>query len=549
MKIDKRLSNIFLKFKKQKVFLIIIIILTTLISAFMPFLVMDLIDTITYHLNFSKITKLGTLIIAITLIKTVLDFTQNYYWHKLRLNAVNHLREFMFEKMLYKSKEYFDKTSTGKILAMIMDDSSIVAQNIVIGMPMLASNIIHLLTVSVVLFILSKQLFLVLLILIPIYTIVFNKLNSKIRNISKIERVHFADIMNDAQEKIDGIDTIKVFQREEFMYKNFSEKIQNHFKFVSKNLFYESMGRGITDGIIALTPVVILLYGSFLIANEKLTLGGLMAFYTYISYLYEPLMNLSDFNLGRQKAISVGENILNFIDIECNEKDGAFKISEFEKLEFKNVCFSYKGESDIIKELSFTINKGDKVAIKGGSGSGKSTLLKLILRMYNPTYGNIYINNIDIRDIELSSLYKLFSIQVQNLFVFEGTIEENISLGKTINNEKIYKSMDLGQLNRTLNPFNNIKNNINNNSLSGGQKQRLCLSRAFLKPFDILILDEPSSSIDIDLEDNLKSDLKKLIEEKTLIITSHRPSLLELCNKEINLETENKAKDNYVTSH
>ncbi|CEN87886.1 ABC transporter ATP-binding protein [Paraclostridium sordellii] len=549
MKIDKRLSNIFLKFKKQKVFLIIIIILTTLISAFIPFLVMDLIDTITYHLNFSKITKLGTLIIAITLIKIVLDFTQNYYWHKLRLNAVNHLREFMFEKMLYKSKEYFDKTSTGKILTMIMDDSSIVAQNIVIGMPMLASNIIHLLTVSVVLFILSKQLFLVLLILIPIYTIVFNKLNSKIRNISKIERVHFADIMNDAQEKIDGIDTIKVFQREEFMYKNFSEKIQNHFKFVSKNLFYESMGRGITDGIIALTPIVILLYGSFLIANEKLTLGGLMAFYTYISYLYEPLMNLSDFNLGRQKAISVGENILNFIDIECNEKDGAFKISEFEKLEFKNVCFSYKGESDIIKELSFTINKGDKVAIKGGSGSGKSTLLKLILRMYNPTYGNIYINNIDIRDIELSSLYKLFSIHVQNLFVFEGTIEENISLGKTINIEKIYKSMDLGQLNRTLNPFNNIKNNINNNLLSGGQKQRLCLSRAFLKPFDILILDEPSSSIDIDLEDNLKLDLKKLIEEKTLIITSHRPSLLELCNKEINLETENKAKNNYVTAH
>ncbi|WP_075809163.1 ABC transporter ATP-binding protein [Paraclostridium sordellii] len=549
MKIDKRLSNIFLKFKKQKVFLIIIIILTTLISAFIPFLVMDLIDTITYHLNFSKITKLGTLIIAITLIKIVLDFTQNYYWHKLRLNAVNHLRKFMFEKMLYKSKEYFDKTSTGKILTMIMDDSSIVAQNIVIGMPMLASNIIHLLTVSVVLFILSKQLFLVLLILIPIYTIVFNKLNSKIRNISKIERVHFADIMNDAQEKIDGIDTIKVFQREEFMYKNFSEKIQNHFKFVSKNLFYESMGRGITDGIIALTPIVILLYGSFLIANEKLTLGGLMAFYTYISYLYEPLMNLSDFNLGRQKAISVGENILNFIDIECNEKDGVFKISEFEKLEFKNVCFSYKGENDIIKELSFTINKGDKVAIKGGSGSGKSTLLKLILRMYNPTYGNIYINNIDIRDIELSSLYKLFSIQVQNLFVFEGTIEENISLGKTINIEKIYKSMDLGQLNRTLNPFNNIKNNINNNLLSGGQKQRLCLSRAFLKPFDILILDEPSSSIDIDLEDNLKLDLKKLIGEKTLIITSHRPSLLELCNKEINLETENKAKNNYVTAH
>lgn len=549
MKIDKRLSNIFLKFKKQKVFLIIIIILTTLISAFIPFLVMDLIDTITYHLNFSKITKLGTLIIAITLIKIVLDFTQNYYWHKLRLNAVNHLREFMFEKMLYKSKEYFDKTSTGKILTMIMDDSSIVAQNIVIGMPMLASNIIHLLTVSVVLFILSKQLFLVLLILIPIYTIVFNKLNSKIRNISKIERVHFADIMNDAQEKIDGIDTIKVFQREEFMYKNFSEKIQNHFKFVSKNLFYESMGRGITEGIIALTPVVILLYGSFLIANEKLTLGGLMAFYTYISYLYEPLMNLSDFNLGRQKAISVGENILNFIDIECNEKDGVFKISEFEKLEFKNVCFSYKGENYIIKELSFTINKGDKVAIKGGSGSGKSTLLKLILRMYNPTYGNIYINNIDIRDIELSSLYKLFSIQVQNLFVFEGTIEENISLGKTINIEKIYKSMDLGQLNRSLNPFNNIKNNINNNLLSGGQKQRLCLSRAFLKPFDILILDEPSSSIDIDLEDNLKSDLKKLVEEKTLIITSHRPSLLELCNKEINLETENKAKDNYVTAY
>lgn len=543
MKVDKKLSEIFIKFRKQKVFLAIIITITTLVSACIPFLIMDLIDTITYNLNYSKIFNLGILIIVITLINIILDFIQNYYWHKLRLESVNYLREFMFKKMLFKSKLYFDNNSPGKILALIMDDSSIVAQNIVIGIPMLASNIIHIITLSIVLFVLSKQLFLLLLIVIPVYTLIFNKLNSNIRKTSRIEREHFADVMSDAQEKINGIDTIKVFQKENFMYENFSEKINKHFKFVSKNLLYQSMGSGLTGAIISLTPIVILLYGSFLISKNNLTLGGLMAFYTYISYLYEPLTNLSDFNLGVQKSLAVGENILKFLEIEENHIDGKVKVKEFETLEFYNVSFSYSKKDIVFKNLSFKINKGDKVVIKGGSGCGKSTLLKLILRMYTPTEGTIYVNGEDIKNIELSSLYNLFSIQVQNLFVFDGSIKENISLDKSIDKKEIYKSMNLAQLSRESHPFDDIENIINNNSISGGQKQRVCLSRAFLKPFDILILDEPTSAIDSELEEKLKEELEILVNDKTLIITSHRPCLLELCNKEINLEIEDEIGD------
>lgn len=535
MKIDKRLNKIFINFRNQKLFLIFITTASTIMSACIPFFIMNLIDIITYDLNLSKITKLGFIIICLTLLNIILDFVQSYFWNRLRLRSINHLRKVLFEKMLYKSKEYFDKNNPGKILALIMDDSSIVAQNVVIGMPMLVSNIVHLITVSVVLFILSKQLFFVVLIGAPLYVFVFNRLNANIRKTSKSEREHFSTIMSDAQEKINGIDTIKIFQKESFMYKNFSKKINLHLKFICKNSVYQTLGNGLTNTIISLIPVIILLYGSFLISNEVLTLGGLIAFHTYIAYLYEPLMNLSDYNIGIQRSLAVSENILNFLYEDEAIIDGSYDLTTFETLEFDNVSFSYNDKDLVLENLSFKINKGDKVAIKGGSGCGKSTLIKLLLKMYTPTKGHIYINGIDIQDIKRSSLYGIFSIQVQNLFVFDGTVSENISLDSKLDTKKVFESMNIAQLTKS-HPFDNLENIINNNSISGGQKQRVCLARTFFKNFEILILDEPTASLDSEIESNLKIILESMVENKTLILTSHRPCLLELCNKEINLE-------------
>lgn len=543
MKINKNLSKIFIKFRKHKFILLLITTSSTLMSSCIPFLIMDLINLITYEFNFSKIINLGVIIIILTIVNILLDFIKNFLWHKLRLKSVNHLREFLFQKMLYKPKSYFDKNNPGKILTLIMDDSSIVAQNIVIGMPMLIANIIHLITVSTVLFLLSKQLFYIVLIAVPLYVFFFNKLNVKIRKSAISEREHFSSVMSDVQEKINGIDTIKVFRKENFMSQNFSDKLNSHFKFVCKNLLYQTLGNGVSNGIISLLPVIILLCGSILIAKNNLTLGGLIAFHTYLSYLYEPLMNLSDFNIGIQRSVAVGENILNFLYNDNSIQDGIYDLKNFETLEFDNVSFSYNENDVVLKNLNFKINKGDKVAIKGGSGSGKSTLIKLLLRMYTPTEGTIYINGIDINNIKLSSLYDLFSIQVQNLFIFDGTIGENISLEKSFDSNKILQCMDISQLSKNY-PFNDLQNTVNNNSISGGQKQRICLSRTFFKKFEILILDEPTSSLDSEIEIKLMDNLAHLIKNKTLLLTSHRPCLLELCNKEIDLESNKEVCSN-----
>jgi ATP-binding cassette subfamily B protein len=325
------------------------------------------------------------------------------------------------------------------------------------------------------------------------------------------------------------------------MAEKFKDTLNRHFKYVNKNVLFNSIGNGASSMIMSLLPIIILVYGGYLINNGLISLGSLIAFYTYLSKIYEPLSNLSYYNIGLQTALGMSERILEFLDADLDVDQGTVEISNFEYLEFKNVSFGYDDNNYVINNISFRINKGDKVALIGGSGSGKSTIVALIAKMYKPSAGEIIINGYKIDNIKKESLYNILTLLEQNPFVFSGTLEENITLGNCIDHNIVNKSILISKMDDLC---ANCKDNLNFNiaefgtNLSGGQKQRLCLCRTLAKQSQVIILDEATSALDANLENSIIDNLNDFLcgYNKTLIAVSHKPSILKICNKIIHIE-------------
>ncbi len=529
---NNKLYKLFSGFKKKQIFICVLISVEISVSAYIPFLIRDLINIITYNNNINKVISISEILFIITILHVIILKIENYYWHKLRLESVNYLRLKMFESALVKPKSFFDNKSIGEILAMIMDDTSIAAQNIVIGMPMLFSNIVNLIIVVCVLLSLNVKLTIITLSILPIYIVWFNHLNKTLRKTSKSERENFGMVMKDAEEKLQAVDTIKVFKMESFMTRIFKNKLDSHFKYVKKNLFYNNLGSGLTRLITALLPILILTYGSILITKRQLSLGALIAFYTYMSNIYEPLSNLSDYNLGLQTSLAVSDRIIDFLELNIIKDTGKINISNFKSMEFKDMSFGYEPDKLIFKDFNFKINKGDHVGIVGKSGCGKSTFLKLLLGMYPANRGQILINDIDIRDVNISSLYSMISIQEQVPFIFDGTLEENLVLNSPIKRTFLNKITDAMKVSE----IGSFNKKISLSNLSVGQMQRICMARALLKNSEILIFDEPTAALDLNLEKQIQNNLKYLTSDKTVILVTHRTELLKDCNVILDLE-------------
>ncbi|WDV46074.1 ABC transporter ATP-binding protein [Clostridiaceae bacterium M8S5] len=548
----KELSRLLNNYRKEQILITILLLVTTALSVGIPYLIKLLIDGILQGDKYQYVLRTAIIILIVTIITVLLNAIQNYNWHKLRQKSVKHLRKKMFDTMLRKEISYFKKVQSGEILAKIMQDVVIVAQCISIGIPMVVSNTIRLLLIFAIMVYLNVTLTIITLVIIPIYYILFNALNKRLRCISNQERIRFSNLTNQAQEKILGITTIKIFRKENYFRERFKNTLDEHFKYIKKNLFLTSLVNGVTTLITSLLPVVVLLVGSNLVWKDELTVGSLVAFYSYLSYVYEPINNLSDYYMGLQTTLGMSNRILDFLknDIgqECIDKDN---ISEINSIRFKNVSFSYGEEDEVITNLSLYIEKGDKIAITGASGCGKTTIGSLLMKIYENYSGKITINDIDLKNISKKSIYDMVAVVEQESFVFEGDVLDNIIFDDDKENtEQLAKSLEISGTNRFVDKCENkLAHKVVEfgNNLSGGQKQRVCISRALAKDFDLLILDEATSALDYGLEKEIIDKLNNYLSanNKTLITISHRPEILSICNKIINLDEKHEIIEQY----
>lgn len=447
---------------------------------------------------------------------------------------MNYFRSIMLKGALDKSPEYY-KQNPSDLTSRILHDCETVSEDISIGLPMLFLNVLNISIVMGLMFYMSFKLAIIVLFVIPIYTIFFKKVDSAIRKNSKDEREHFALVTESVKEYTDGIFQIKIFGKEQFFLNKFRENIKKYEIYLKNIKKYTAIGYGLTGLIVVLLPIAILLFGAMEVNSGNMSLGSLFAFYFYLGYLYEPMRNLSDWFSGVQVTLGMSDRILEFVDsTEVEDKKEA--ILSVDTIKVENLTFSYDEKNYIFKNFNTEMEKGDIIGIIGSSGSGKSTLIDLLLKRILNYNGKITINGIDLKDINRTSYYNLISYLEQDAFLFKGSLKENITFDN-FDEDNFEISTELSQVKK----FNGKKDGdfeieIKGKNVSGGEKQRIALARALYKNSNLLILDEFTSALDFETEQEVVKNIKKISKDKIILIITHRKLPLSICNKLIDLE-------------
>jgi len=277
-----------------------------------------------------------------------------------------------------------------------------------------------------------------------------------------------------------------------------------------------------------------------MVAGKSFTIGGMFAFVTYSTYVMAPISAILNIGYNFSGIIPSAKRFFNFLDMECEVDKNDRNLARISNriirgnIIFENVSFSYKEDEEILNKTNFEINPGEKVAIIGANGSGKSTLINLLMRFYKPKSGKILMDGIDINYIKLSDYRSTISVVSQDLYLFNTTIEENICVGSKVNESKVRKAAKESSADEFIQEMPmKYKTNVGKNGakLSGGQKQKIVMARAFERNTKILVLDEATSSFDMESEAYVNELLNMNFKDKTVIIISHKPDILKKVDK------------------
>lgn len=502
---------------------------------FLTYQVRDLVDSITNNVSFNVFLVTVYKIIIFGILSFGLTLYQTKRWQNFRYVLINSMRTTMYKSLIKKSNTFFDKHTTGDIVSKVMNDGTSVAENAGIQILMVILNIFRVLVVLIILLTLNLKLGLILLPILPVYFILLVKISGRMRIYSLEEKKAFANVQQKLIENINGIREIQMFNKFKYFTDKFDISLNiEYFSRINKIINCQVLMYALNNVMIIFLPVIILLFGAYLAFLKEISIGILVAFYTYIGKLLEPLSNLADAYQGSRIALGSADRIYDFIfDQEKSDRNIKF-LDKFKTMDINIYNYAWN-DKEIFRNLSLKIDAEDRILIIGESGRGKSTLLKLIMNYYEDIKGSIRINDVDMAKIEKESLYKNILQVHQEPFIFEGTIKENLTLGDSILEKDLDDVVKIVCLENIIEEKGwNYGLSEDGSNISRGQKQRIAIARVLLKKPQLLILDEATSALDINTEKKLIDNLEKyLIKNKiTLIAVSHNNNMKSICNKE-----------------
>lgn len=491
------LLKIFKDLRKEQVFLFFICSISVIANTFLVYQVQGLVDGINSGIPFKDLVKVFYKILFWGIFTFISELYQVKRWHYFGSKLINNMRYKMYKSMIRKPIKFFDSNTTGDIASRVLNDGSSIAESAGIEVLMFILNIFRIAIVMIVLFSFNIKLAFIVLIILPIYYLLLVKVNKNMRDAYRDERKAFADMQQLLIENVNGIVNIKTLQKEEYFSKKFDNAVnKKYYSKIKTVINLQVTVAAINEIMTIFLPVMILILGAYFAYNKEITIGTLIAFYTYLASLVEPIANLTDYYQGSKQALGAADRVYDFIfDAEDNDKKEEFNC-DVEKIDINIEKFSWSDKT-ILENFKYKIEKEDRIFIKGESGKGKSTLLKLIMNFYDVNNGKITINDKDISKVKESSLYDNILMMTQEPFIFEGTLKENLLLGDNFTDDEIAKIAKVACIDNLIEE-KGIDYEIleGGSNLSGGQKQRIALARILLRKPSVLVLDEATSALD-----------------------------------------------------
>ncbi len=483
-------------------------------------------------------------IVGAFLLKNLFGYVQSNLMTHVEQGVVRDLRNDLYQHIHELPLAYFTNERTGNLISRVMNDVSVVNSGISATFYTLIREPLLVVVYLAIALVLSWKLTLIAFVVFPLVLLVIAVIGRRVHRESGWIQERMAGLTTVLHETITGVKVVKAFGMEEFENRKFADENHRFFRTVLKIARIRNLASPTTEFLSALAGGAIIWYGGMqVLAHESMKASEFLGFLFAIFQLMPPIKELSNVNNRVQEATAAGKRVFEILDTRPNITDmrGARRLTGFSRaIEFRNVSFVYDQGDMVLADINLTIRKGEVVAIVGPSGSGKSTLVDLISRFYDPTSGDITIDGVDLRHVQITSLRQLIGIVTQETVLFNDTVRNNIAYGladcpldriveaaRAANAHHFISEMPLGY--DAVIGERGVK-------ISGGERQRLALARAILKNPPILILDEATSALDTESELLVQEAIEHLMAGRTSIVIAHRLSTVQHADRIIVLE-------------
>lgn len=513
-----------------------------------PYLMKVAIDRYIAQRDLSGLNLIALGFLGILVGSFVFEFLQTYILQYVGQRIMFDMRMQIYGHLQRVDIQYYDRNPVGRLMTRVTTDVDVLNDLFAAGVVSVFGDVFTLLGIMVVLLTMSWKLALVAFSVLPLIVFVTQWFRRNVRESYRRVRLWIAKINAFLQENISGMATVQLFRREAENFARFDAIDRGHRDANIQSIFYYAVFYPAIEVTSALALALIVWYGGGQVLAGVLTLGSLVAFIQYSQRFFRPISDISEkFNL-LQAAMASSERIFTLLDTpativsppEAGSSGARPRVglatptrpehAEAGHLRFDHVWFAYSGEDFVLRDVSFEVKPGQRVGVVGATGAGKSTLINLFMRFYDVSRGRILVDGVDIREMELGRLRALFSLVLQDVQLFSGTIATNIRLGSTLSDDDVRRAADAVHAGAFIDRLpNGLASEVGERgaNLSVGQKQLLSFARALAFDPRILILDEATSSVDTETELLIRDALKVLMAGRTTIAVAHRLSTIQ----------------------